>query len=69
MDADTKQQLLEKIKLLPDNCFDGHTEFYKLSSKEKLQWLAESVYFVYNMSKQNPELGCSRFFKLHDDTE
>ncbi len=61
-----KQEILDKIKSLPKDCFDGHTEFYKLSAQEKLSWLSESVYFVYTMSKQNPELGCNRFFEKAD---
>ena len=58
-----KNKILQSIKDLPQECFDGHTEFSKLSAKEKLRWLSESVYFIYVTSQKNPGLGCNRFFK------
>ena len=59
----SNNEILITIKDLPQECFDGHTEFCKLSPKDKLRWLSESAFFIYKISLQNPNLGCSRFFK------
>ena len=32
--------------------FDGHTEFYKLTAREKLEWLSQLIYFKHMKSKK-----------------
>lgn len=33
--------------------FDGHSEFSKLTPRQKLQWLSELMYFKYLASKKS----------------
>jgi len=42
--------------------FDGHTEFQKLTAKEKILWLSNTVYFLHTVASNNPEVGCKSFF-------
>ena len=42
--------------------FDGHTEFEKLSAREKILWLSNTVYFLHTVARNNPEVGCRSFF-------
>ena len=64
MDAATKKEILKKIAETSKEDFDGHTNFQKLTPKQKLLWLSSSAYFVYTVASKNPQLGCSRFFDL-----
>lgn len=52
---------------LIDRCsqadFDGHTEFCRLTAREKILWLSSTVYFLFKVSRNNPGMGCSSFFK------
>lgn len=32
--------------------FDGHTEFHKLTVREKLEWLSQLIYFRHIKSKK-----------------
>ena len=35
--------------------FDGHTEFYRLTPEQRLEWLCEAATFVYEFrGKANP---------------
>jgi hypothetical protein len=35
--------------------FDGHTEFYRLTPEQRLEWLCEAATFVYEFKgKANP---------------
>ena len=36
MKSNTDKELKKTLKELPDNVFDGHTEFHKLTVEEKL---------------------------------
>jgi hypothetical protein len=38
--------------------FDGHTEFYRLTSEQRLEWLCQAATFVYDFKG-----------KAHSDTE
>ena len=42
--------------------FDGHTEFKKLTAKEKILWLSNTVYFLHTVASNNPGVGCKSFF-------
>ena len=42
--------------------FDGHTEFQRLSAKEKILWLSNTVFFLHTVASNNPEVGCNAFF-------
>ena len=42
----------ELLNLCDDSDFDGHTEFEKLSPKEKLLWLSNTAYFVNKAKNQ-----------------
>lgn len=38
--------------------FDGHTEFYRLTPEQRLEWLYEAATFVYEFrGKANPAVG------------
>jgi hypothetical protein len=41
----------QEISLLPDNAFDGHTCFKELTPRQRLDWLAELVVFVYEAGR------------------
>lgn len=55
-----RQELLKKCR--PED-FDGHTDFQKLSPVEKLHWLSTTAVFLHSLAKNNPDLGCTRFFE------
>ena len=58
-----KTEILEKIAECSKEDFDGHTEFQRLSPKERLQWLSNTAYFVYKAAEKNPLLNCNKYFK------
>jgi hypothetical protein len=38
--------------------FDGHTEFYRLTPEQRLEWLCQAATFVYEFKgKANPGTG------------
>jgi hypothetical protein len=38
--------------------FDGHTEFYRLTREQRLEWLCEAAAFVYEFNgKANSDAG------------
>jgi hypothetical protein len=39
------------VKGLPDELFDGHTEFSDLKPEQKLQWLSHCVRFAWETRK------------------
>lgn len=41
----------KSLKMIDKKEFDGHTNFEKLSAKEKLIWLSELNYFKYIVKK------------------
>ena len=41
------RQFEELLKLFDERDFDGHTEFDKLTAKQKLEWLSELTLLVY----------------------
>ena len=56
----SKSEILELVAKSSAEDFDGHTDFQKLTPKQKLIWLSSTAYFVYTVSKNNPSLGCSK---------
>ncbi|HCE46277.1 MAG TPA: hypothetical protein DET40_22250 [Lentisphaeria bacterium] len=58
-----RDSLLRKISECPAEYFDGHTDFAKLTPRERLLWLSNTNYLIFKMSKNNPQLGCTAFFK------
>jgi len=64
MDKATKQDILDTIANCPKEDFDGHTEFHRLSPKERLLWLSNTAYFVYKAASNNPKLNSNRYFKI-----
>ncbi len=63
MDKMTKLEILNKIANCSQEDFDGHTEFHRLTPKERLLWLSNTAYFVYKAAAANPELNCNNYFK------
>jgi hypothetical protein len=59
-----KEEILKKIVHSKEEDYDGHTDFQKLTPKQKLIWLSSTAYFVYTVGKNNPNLGCSHFFDV-----
>jgi hypothetical protein len=49
MKKNKKNKELENLKKalegVDKKAFDGHTEFYKLTPRQKLEWLSELIYF------------------------
>ena len=39
------------VQGLPDDLFDGHTEFGALTPEQKLQWLSQCARFVWEIRK------------------
>jgi len=62
MNKSEKEAVLRKIAECPQEDFDGHTEFHRLSPKERLLWLSNTAYFVYSAASNNPTLNCTNFF-------
>jgi len=45
------------VQGLPDDLFDGHTEFSALKPEQKLQWLSQCVRFAWEIRKaKSPSL-------------
>ncbi len=40
------------VRALPDELFDGHTEFSVLKPEQKLQWLSQCVRFAWETRKE-----------------
>jgi len=57
-----KSEIDALISKCSEKDFDGHTEFQKLSAKEKILWLSNTVYFLHTVASNNPEVGCRSFF-------
>ena len=45
------EKFRNELSLLPDNAFEGHTCFKELTPRQRLDWLAELVVFVYEARK------------------
>ncbi len=41
-----EEEYREFIRSLPDDAFDGHTEFHRFTPEEKLMWLSQIAQFV-----------------------
>jgi hypothetical protein len=41
-----EEEYREFIRSLPDDAFDGHTEFHRLMPEQKLMWLSQIAQFV-----------------------
>ena len=41
-----EEEYREFIRSLPDDAFDGHTEFHRLTPEQKLMWLSQIAQFV-----------------------
>ncbi|MFQ3609204.1 MAG: hypothetical protein SNJ55_11300 [Chloroherpetonaceae bacterium] len=41
-----EEEYRQFIRSLPDDAFDGHTEFHRLTPEEKLMWLSQIAQFV-----------------------
>ncbi len=39
------------IESLEESDFDGHTDFQKLTAKQKLEWLSQLIVFVRKVKK------------------
>ena len=63
MNNKEKNKILESITDMPNEYFDGHTEFKNMTPEERLVWLSEGIYFVYHVAQNNPSLGCAKFFQ------
>ena len=44
-----KQDILKKCS---EKDFDGHTDFKKMTPKQKLLWLSNTAYFVYQTTSK-----------------
>jgi len=65
-----KSEIVSLISKCSKTDFDGHTEFQKLTAKEKILWLSNTVYFLHTIADNNPEVGCKSFFsgRLPDES-
>ncbi len=63
MDNKRKEDILKKIAECENEDFDGHTDFSKMSAVDKLLWLSNTIYFIYIVAKENPDIECASFFK------
>ena len=61
-DMKDRMSVLQKISECPAEYFDGHTDFSKLTPKERLLWLSSANYLIFKAAEKNSSLGCSRFF-------
>jgi hypothetical protein len=41
-----EEEYREFIRSLPDDAFNGHTEFHRLTPEQKLMWLSQIAQFV-----------------------
>lgn len=41
-----EEEYRQFIRSLPDDAFDGHTEFHRFTPEEKLMWLSQIAQFV-----------------------
>ena len=41
-----EEEYREFIRSLPNDAFDGHTEFHRLTPEQKLMWLSQIAQFV-----------------------
>jgi hypothetical protein len=57
-----KSTIVSSISKCSKTDFDGHTEFQKLTTKEKILWLSNTVYFLHTVASNNPGIGCKSFF-------
>jgi hypothetical protein len=57
-----KTEIIALISGCPRTDFDGHTEFNRLSPRDKILWLSNTVYFLHTIAKNNPKMGCNDFF-------
>ena len=60
MNQAEKEKVLEKIYQLPDDSFDGHTNFKKMSAPDKMKWLSACVRFLDDVSKENNKPGLAK---------
>jgi len=44
MDIEEFRRLLRS---LPDDAFDGHTEFHRLTAEQRLMWLSQAAQFYF----------------------
>ena len=58
-----KEEKRLKISECPAKDFDGHTDFAKLTPKQKVLWISSTNYFLFQAAKNNPQLGCASFFR------
>ncbi|MDY6967640.1 MAG: hypothetical protein SVR08_03140 [Spirochaetota bacterium] len=49
--ADEIERFREFVRELPDDSFDGHTEFKNLTPEQKLLWLSQAAEFYYSIKK------------------
>lgn len=53
-DDEELDKFRELIRSLDDKDFDGHTDFQKLTPKQKLEWLSELIHFTHMAKKKKP---------------
>lgn len=46
------EEFRKSLEQFDESDFDGHTDFQKLSAREKLEWLSELIYFTHVASKR-----------------
>jgi hypothetical protein len=49
---DETSKLRELVYAMPDEFFNGHTEFKTLNPEQKLQWLSACARFVYESKEK-----------------
>lgn len=50
------KNLDDLLRSIPDEQFDGHTEFENLTPQQRLDWLAAAVQFWYKYGKPKSDL-------------
>ena len=62
-----RDAILDILATCSKEDFDGHTEFHRLTAKERILWLSHTAYFVHRVAKNNPHLGCHGLFISSQD--
>jgi hypothetical protein len=50
--TDETGRFRELVRAMPDNLFDGHTDFKTLNPEQKLQWLSACSRFVCEVKEK-----------------
>jgi hypothetical protein len=53
----TREEFERALAQCTPEDFDGHTEFYRLTPEQRLEWLCQAATFVYEFKgKANPDV-------------